>query len=197
MEEHDDKLVIAKNDFQGLIKIFTLASGYNKALFSALGVLVASSILAMIAANLLGRFAEAVGKLSKGEFGIQDTLYLALPLLALEGIIILMRWYGGLSLAKATNGLVLGIRLSMFKKLSLLPISHFDKQPLGRIITRLTGDVEGIEQLFATSLSRIIDALIKIIAVTRVKFYFFQIIINIYICTIKIFFPCSIGQICS
>ncbi len=193
MDDHEDQIVIAKNDFQGLIKIFTLASGYNKPLFSALGVLVTSSIFAMIAANILGRLAETIGKMSRGEVSLNATLSLALGLLALEGFIIFLRWYGGLSLAKATNGLVLGIRLGMFKKLSLLPLSYFDKQPLGRIITRLTGDVEGIEQLFATSLSRIIDALIKIVAVlfamviTSPKFGLLIVAFSIPAATLNIF----------
>jgi len=193
MDDHDDPIVIAKNDVQGLIKIFSLASGYNKALFSALGVLVASSIFAMIAANILGRLAETVGKMSRGEVSLNAALSLALGLLAIEGFIIFLRWYGGLSLAKATNGLVLGIRLRMFEKLSLLPISYFDQQPLGRIITRLTGDVEGIEQLFATSLSRIIDALIKIVAVffamviTSPKFGLMIVALSIPAATLNIF----------
>lgn len=165
MEEFDDHVVIAKNDFQGLVKIFALASGYKKSLFSALGVLVAASGMAMVSANILGRLGEHLGKLSRAEVGLSEVLPLAGIFLAIEGVIIYMRWFGGLSLARATNHLILGLRLSMFKKLSLLPISYFDKQPLGRIITRLTGDVEGIEQLFAASLSRIIDALIKIFAV--------------------------------
>jgi ABC-type multidrug transport system fused ATPase/permease subunit len=165
MEEFDDHVIIAKNDFQGLVKIFKLASGYKKSLFSALGILVAASGLAMLSANILGRLGEYLGKLSRAEMEIAAVLPLAGVFLAIEGIIIFMRWFGGLSLARATNQMILGLRLNMFKKLSLLPISYFDKQPLGRIITRLTGDVEGIEQLFAASLSRIIDALIKIVAV--------------------------------
>jgi ATP-binding cassette subfamily B multidrug efflux pump len=165
MEEFDDHVVIAKNDFQGLVKIFKLASGYKKSLFSALGILVAASGLAMLSANILGKLGEYLGKLSRAEMEITAVLPLAGVFLAIEGVIIFMRWFGGLSLARATNQMILGLRLNMFKKLSLLPISYFDKQPLGRIITRLTGDVEGIEQLFAASLSRIIDALIKIVAV--------------------------------
>jgi len=165
MEEAEDHVLIARNDFQGLRKVLNFAQGYRWSLVAALAVLVIGSAMAMVSANVLGQLAEKLGAISPGQEGVSTVLPFVFLLLSLEGLTVFLRWFGGISLARSTNKLILGLRLSMFEKMARLPISYFDKQPLGRIITRLTGDVEGIEQLFAASLSRILDALIKIVAV--------------------------------
>jgi ABC-type multidrug transport system fused ATPase/permease subunit len=57
------------------------------------------------------------------------------------------------------------IRQRLFYKMTALPISYFDRQPMGRTITRMTHDVEGIETFFSGTLARILVAVIQVGAV--------------------------------
>jgi len=47
---------------------------------------------------------------------------------------------------------ILGIRREMFSRLDRLPVSFFDRSPAGRLMTRLTSDVEALQELLSSGL---------------------------------------------
>ncbi|GAB4368486.1 MAG: ABC transporter ATP-binding protein [Deltaproteobacteria bacterium] len=47
---------------------------------------------------------------------------------------------------------ILGIRREMFSRLQRLPVSFFDRSPAGRLMTRLTSDVEALQELLSSGL---------------------------------------------
>jgi len=47
---------------------------------------------------------------------------------------------------------ILGIRREMFSRLERLPVSFFDRSPAGRLMTRLTSDVEALQELLSSGL---------------------------------------------
>lgn len=63
------------------------------------------------------------------------------------------------------------IRHKIFKKLNKLPLSYFDKNPVGRIVTRLTNDVEGLNQFFSQGVVLIFADILLIIWIIIFMFY--------------------------
>lgn len=57
------------------------------------------------------------------------------------------------------------LRRDMFSHVQKLPASFFDRNPIGRTLTRLTGDVESLSDVFATGAVTIIADVITICAV--------------------------------
>src|SRR4030067_1932785 len=47
---------------------------------------------------------------------------------------------------------ILNIRTEMFGRLQRLPVSFFDRTPTGRLMTRLTSDVEALQELISSGL---------------------------------------------
>jgi ATP-binding cassette, subfamily B, multidrug efflux pump len=47
---------------------------------------------------------------------------------------------------------ILAIRTEMFARLERLPVSYFDRTPTGRLMTRLTSDVEALQELISSGL---------------------------------------------
>ncbi|MBF8259564.1 MAG: hypothetical protein HW377_1938, partial [Actinobacteria bacterium] len=48
--------------------------------------------------------------------------------------------------------IILAIRKEMFSRLERLPVSFFDRTPTGRLMTRLTSDVEALQELISSGL---------------------------------------------
>src|SRR3989337_3963085 len=47
---------------------------------------------------------------------------------------------------------ILHLRTEMFGRIQRLPVSFFDRTPTGRLMTRLTSDVEGLQELISSGL---------------------------------------------
>jgi len=78
---------------------------------------------------------------------------------------VILQYFGRIALAQGTIRLTYFVRCRLFDKIQKLPISYFDVQPLGRTITRVTADVEGLENFFQNTFARVMIALINIVAV--------------------------------
>jgi len=78
----------------------------------------------------------------------------------LIGVFDLTREYGATVFGQR---LLLNIRKLMLDRLSLLPMSYYNKVPAGDTISRFTGDIEAIDSLFTAGLVSAIADLLKII----------------------------------
>ncbi len=63
------------------------------------------------------------------------------------------------------------LRLDLFAHVQRLPISFFEHTPIGRLLTRLTSDVEALSELFATGAITMISDMLSVIAVTSMMLY--------------------------
>lgn len=57
------------------------------------------------------------------------------------------------------------LRASIFAQLLRLPLSYFDRQSSGDLMSRLTNDVDSINQTLATSVSSVLEALINLVGI--------------------------------
>ena len=66
----------------------------------------------------------------------------------------------GLLMQALGQGAVRRMRVRLFQKLQRLPLSFFDRQPLGKLMTRVTNDTESVAELFSSgAVSLVGDAL--------------------------------------
>jgi ATP-binding cassette subfamily B protein len=63
------------------------------------------------------------------------------------------------------------LRLDLFSHVQRLPIAFFEHTPIGRLLTRLTSDVEALSELFATGAITMISDLLSVVAVTTMMLY--------------------------
>ncbi len=71
---------------------------------------------------------------------------------------LLLNYFGRKVITTQSSYIIYNMREALFSKLSKLPMSFLDRWPDGRIVTRLTHDVEGVETFFTGSLGRILNA---------------------------------------
>lgn len=130
------------------------ASPYKFKIIFALSLIFISSLLAIYSAKLMGDLLEK-GLMVKD---MHKSIVYAISIVFLEIGSIFFIWTGRKQLAVAASKVIFGVRKNLFSKLQQLPLQYYDRQPQGRIVTRITHDVEGIEEFFTSSLGNLISA---------------------------------------
>ena len=66
---------------------------------------------------------------------------------------------------------VYGLRDQVSAKIDRLPLSYFDKQPRGELLSRVTNDVDNIQQTLQQTLSQLLNSVLTIIGVAIMMFW--------------------------
>ncbi|MBC7661425.1 MAG: ABC transporter ATP-binding protein [Chitinophagaceae bacterium] len=159
MQHHDT--IDHQGDIRAFLVLFRYGKGIYKNLSLSIGLVMLSSVFLMLSAKNMGALAEALQNPSDS-----IPIYrLVAMILCFEILNVWVTYRGRIGLANVTNRVAFAVRQALFQKLTVLPIAYFDHQPLGRTITRLTADVEGIEAFFSGTLPRILTATVTILSV--------------------------------
>lgn len=102
-----------------------------------------------------------------------DTWGLAMVSVALLGVILIQnvaRYYQVLVMFFVGNYLMRDIKREIFGKLQDIQIAFYDKNPVGRLITRITSDVESINEFLTQGVITIISDVILVFGATALLF---------------------------
>ena len=75
-------------------------------------------------------------------------------------------------MANVAENMVLNMRKQVSEKLNRLPLSFFDKNKAGEILSRVTSDLDKITEVMQTGLLKLIVAIGTIIGSLIVMFYY-------------------------
>ena len=156
MDDQDEAYIDKKglNDSRSIAVLFHYARPFKWSIIFALSLIFFSSLLAIYSSKLMGDLIQH-GLLKKE---LKSSIIYAVSILFLEIGSLFLIWFGRKKLSVAASLVIFSIRKNLFAKLQLLPIQYFDRQPQGRIVTRITHDVEGIEDFFTSGLGNLISA---------------------------------------
>ncbi|MFI5528577.1 ABC transporter ATP-binding protein [Kitasatospora sp. NPDC051853] len=73
--------------------------------------------------------------------------------------------------ATAINRAVYRLREEVESKLSRLPLSYFDKQPRGEVLSRATNDIDNIGQSMQQTMGQVVNSLLTIVGVLAMMFW--------------------------
>lgn len=73
-------------------------------------------------------------------------------------------------MASVTNNTLLNIRQELYMHIQKLSFAFFDSRPVGKILARVIGDVNSLQDLFTNSVTNFIPDILNIICVTFVMF---------------------------
>ena len=96
-----------------------------------------------------------------------DYLMLALGLYLVSSLFL---WWQGYLLNGAVQRSIYTLRNSVEAKLNRLPLSYFDKQTRGELLSRVTNDIDNISQALQQTLSQLLTSLLTVIGVTVMMF---------------------------
>ena len=166
----------------GVGKIPGLESGMNGGQTSAILKALHIPDLDKVA-NFIGRLPEfAVGK------GVNFAAVgkILLILVAIYILSALFGWLQGYIMAGVVARTVYRIRRDVDEKLARMPLKYFDGHARGDILSRVTNDVDNIQQTMQQTLSQIITSILTLIGVLGLMFYTSWLLALIALVTVPI-----------
>ncbi|MCA8960143.1 MAG: ABC transporter ATP-binding protein, partial [Planctomycetes bacterium] len=64
------------------------------------------------------------------------------------------------------------LRLELFRHLQRQPISYFQRHPVGRLVTRVTSDVEALNELFTSGVVNLLGDVLSIVGIAAIMFVY-------------------------
>jgi ATP-binding cassette, subfamily B, multidrug efflux pump len=104
----------------------------------------------------------------KDLWGLQSVMLLFLGALIGETIIIFAQYY--LSMVVAQRCLA-DLRVAIFSHVQKLPMSYFDRNPVGRLVTRMTTDVDVLQEMFSSGVVTLVADFTMVVWIVAIMFY--------------------------
>jgi ATP-binding cassette subfamily B multidrug efflux pump len=146
-------------------------------------------VVAELRAQGNDQFADMIERLDviPGQ-GIDFTLLAKLLLLALVLYLVasLFLWLQGYLLNGAVQRSIYTLRSQVEEKINRLPLSYFDKQTRGELLSRVTNDIDNISQALQQTLSQVLTSLLTVIGVTVMMFVVSPVLALIALVTIPL-----------
>jgi ATP-binding cassette, subfamily B, multidrug efflux pump len=76
-----------------------------------------------------------------------------------------LAWLAGYLLNDVVQGTVLRMRSDVEDKVNRLPLSYFDKQPRGELLSRVTNDIDNLSQSLQQTMSQLLTSVLTVLAV--------------------------------
>ncbi|MFC3382492.1 ABC transporter ATP-binding protein [Couchioplanes azureus] len=88
--------------------------------------------------------------------------------------------------ARVAQNAVHRLRRDVEAKLSRLPLSYFDQQPRGEVLSRATNDTDNIAQTFQQTMAQLVTALLMIVGVLAMMFWISPLLAVIALVTVPV-----------
>ena len=149
----------AVGDWSSVLMLYEHARSFKYQILFSLLLIFLSSVFAIYSSKLMGDLLEK-GLMNKD---VNKSIIFSAAIIFAEIFSMYLIWQGRKKLADASSRVIFNVRKRLFSKLQELPLIYYDRQPQGRIVTRITHDVEGIEEFFTSSLGNLLSAAIMTI----------------------------------
>jgi ATP-binding cassette subfamily B protein len=146
-------------------------------------------VIASLRAQGNDKFADMVERLNViPGLGIDFMLLGELLLLALGLYLVssLFLWLQGYLLNGAVQRSIYRLRSQVEEKINRLPLSYFDKQSRGELLSRVTNDIDNISQSLQQTLSQVLTSVLTVIGVTVMMFVVSPLLALIALVTIPV-----------
>ncbi len=113
----------------------------------------------------------ASGSISQ-QVAADGVMHLGLLYLASLLAVLAVSYFQTLLLNTIGQRVMYDLRQQLFARLQAIDISYYDRNPVGRLITRLTTDVDSLNELFTSGLVEVLGDLILVIGALALMFWF-------------------------
>src|SRR5438105_12342604 len=166
-EFHEEEAIGKTYDFQIARRLLRYLRPYVRLLIPAL---VFTLLL-----NLLGTLQPLFTKYSFDWFIIPRvttgiTLF-ALAYVASQLLRFIFSYFQSVMLNSIGQYVMFDLRREIYNKLQHQEVAYYDRNPVGRIMTRLTADVDALNELFTSGVTDLIGDLVMILAIMAVMTY--------------------------
>lgn len=154
-------------DLKNALRLLKYLKPYKKEVFIALAI--------TIGINFLASLQPIFTKIAVDDFisprQIEGIWLFAFAFFSIFLVRFLLQYIQELVLSSIGQKIMLDLRKEIFAKLQRQEMSFYDKNPVGRIITRLTSDVDSLNELFTSGVIDVLGDLVVILAIVGWLFW--------------------------
>ncbi|CAO5044540.1 ABC transporter ATP-binding protein [Microcystis aeruginosa] len=166
---------VKENDWSLLLRLLPYAKKQKALLFWSLILLFPLSLTGAIQPLIIGQAVSLLQKEQTWDFLAQMPLTAAINtlIIILSAAIILRLILGtmqGYLVQKVGQSITANVREDLFSHVTSLSSSFFDRSPVGRLVTRLTSDVEALGEVFASGAIGVVSDLVYIVVIIITMF---------------------------
>ncbi|MBU2915842.1 MULTISPECIES: ABC transporter ATP-binding protein [Reichenbachiella] len=158
--KEEDKRKLNGENFKKLYSIFQYIVPYKSKFLVGLVFLVVGSFLLLAFPLVAGKLIDVAG--GDQSWYLTDINQVALALMGilfLQGIISYFRVY---LFAQVSENAMADVRTGLYQKLIHLPISFYDKNRTGDLMSRITADISMLQTTFSTTLAEVIRQIVTL-----------------------------------
>ncbi|MCJ8283242.1 MAG: ABC transporter ATP-binding protein/permease [Rivularia sp. ALOHA_DT_140] len=165
-----------QNDWRLFLRLVPYARSYKKLLATSMLLLVPVAVANALQPLVIGEVISLVRKEpSNYEFirmNPEQGLYLLQIILLITVVIrLILTGFQGYLVQKVGQNITADIRKDLFHHVTSLAVRFFDKTPVGKLITRLTSDVEVLGDVFSTGAIGIFSDIFSTLVIIGFMFY--------------------------
>src|SRR3954469_4396560 len=101
-------------------------------------------------------------------WGLSNVAWLFLAALIGETVMVFFHYYINMKVAQRC---LADMRVEIFRHVQKLPMSYFDRNPVGRLVTRMTTDVDVLQEMFAAGAMTVLSDFIMLLWIVVIMFY--------------------------
>jgi ATP-binding cassette subfamily B protein len=165
-----------ENDWRLFLRLVPYARRSGRLLFVSMALLVPLSVASAIQPLIIGQAISLIRNEDQIWFFLEnrslaDGLNILIGLLLLTIVIrLVFVAVQGFLVVKVGQQITAGIRDDLFEHVTSLAVRFFDRTPVGRLITRLTSDVEALGDVFSTGAIGIIGDILSMVVIAVTMF---------------------------
>ena len=146
------------------VKIFSFIKPYRWSLIIGVFLLFLSSLVFMIFPYLFGQMVDIAQGNSDFEFNLRDMTFILFIILGIQGFV---SYFRILLFAQVSEKGIADVRRAVYTQMISLPITFFEKNMVGELISRLTNDVEKLYAAFSITLAELMrQVIILVVGIT-------------------------------
>jgi len=165
---------VEATDFKGgMQKLFSYLAPYRWQLltvaFLAIGATVFTIAGPKILAIAINELAAGVSRIMQGESGSIDFGLIETVVLSLVGLYLIGGIFGyvqGHIMANIATSISYNLRNAVLQKINRVPIRYFNQNSQGDMLSRITNDVDTMEQSLSQTITQLLTSLTTVIGVT-------------------------------
>ncbi len=109
-----------------------------------------------------------------------------LVVLAVYVVSSVLAWLAGYLLNDVVQGTILLMRADVEDKVNNLPLSYFDQQPRGELLSRVTNDIDNISQTLQQTMSQLLNSILVVFAVLGMMFWISPLLALVALVTVPV-----------
>lgn len=102
---------------------------------------------------------------------VEGLMFLVLLFLGVQFLRLVFAYVQSILVNSVGQYVMFDLRRELYEKLQRQEVAYYDRNPVGRIMTRLTSDVDALNELFTSGVTDVLGDLVMIVAICAVMFW--------------------------